>query len=318
MSRYEEVKLVKIFPKMLKLDKELSYHLYKKQRGKFYEKFLNSDEIFDKESLNTIENNNIEYLYIKHDDYEKYSKDLRHYLYSMVNDKNTPVLLKSEKLHLMASGTMLDLLTTEVSKSKIKLVSQSIDITVDFILKDNNAIKSMIEVTNHDYYTYTHCVDVATYALGFGAFLGLDENQLKVLGKGAMLHDLGKKKIPLEVLNKNGKLTQEEFNLMMKHPGYGVEILKEMEEKDKVILAIVEQHHEKINGSGYPKALKGNEINPLAQIVAICDIFNALTTKRSYKKPMSSYEAAKLMYEKMKEELNMKLLAKFVKFMAKS
>ena len=186
-------------------------------------------------------------------------------------------------------------------------------IIADF--KDKNAIKSMIEVTTHDYYTYTHSVDVSTYALAFGDYLGLNEVQLKALGKGAMLHDLGKKRVPLEILNKKGKLTEDEFTVMKNHPSLGIDILKEMGEENEITFAIIEQHHEKLSGQGYPKGLKGDEIHPFAQIVALCDIFNALTTKRSYKKAMSSFDAFKIMHQHMKHELNLKLLSKFIKFM---
>jgi putative nucleotidyltransferase with HDIG domain len=263
-----------------------------------------------------LENENIEHLYIKHDDFEKYSKDINSYLSSVMADDNTSSLMKSEIMHQLASDTMHDLLAGDITKTKINQVSQSVDITVEFILSDPNAVKSMLEVTTHDYYTYTHSVDVSTYALGFGSYLGLNEVQLKALGKGAMLHDLGKKRVPLEIINKNGKLTDEEFTIMKKHPSYGVDILKEMGEENEITFAIVEQHHEKMPGTGYPKGLKGDEIHPFAQIVALCDIFNALTTKRSYKEPMSSFEAFKIMHNHMADDLNLKLLSKFIKFMA--
>ena len=293
------------------------YHLYKKDEGNVYQKFLNPEQQYDKLSLESLENENIEHLYIKHDDFEKYSKDINNYLSSVMDDSNTSTLMKSEIMHQLASDTMHDLLAGDITKAKINQVSQSVDITVEFILSDPNAVKSMLEVTTHDYYTYTHSVDVSTYALGFGAFLGFNEVQLKALGKGAMLHDLGKKRVPLEIINKNGKLTDEEFTIMKNHPSYGVEILKEMGEDNEITFAIVEQHHEKIPGTGYPKGLKGDEIHPFAQMVALCDIFNALTTKRSYKEPMSSFEAFSIMHNHMASDLNVKLLAKFIKFMAK-
>lgn len=293
------------------------YHLYKKSEGNVYQKFLNPEQQYDSQSLESLENENIEHLYIKHDDFEKYSKDINRYLSSVMEDDNTSTLMKSEIMHQLASDTMHDLLAGDITKTKLNQVNQSVDITVEFILSDPNAVKSMLEVTTHDYYTYTHSVDVSTYALGFGSFLGLNEVQLKALGKGAMLHDLGKKRVPIEIINKNGKLTDEEFTIMKNHPSYGVDILKEMGENNEITFAIVEQHHEKMPGTGYPKGLKGNEIHPFAQIVALCDIFNALTTKRSYKDPMNSFEAFKIMHNHMADDLNVKLLAKFIKFMAK-
>ena len=173
----------------------------------------------------------------------------------------------------------------------------------------------MIQVTSHDYYTYTHSVDVSTYALAFGSYLGLNEEELKAIGKGAILHDIGKKRVPIEIINKNGKLTDEEFTIMKNHPSSGIEILNEMGEESKITLAIVEQHHEKSSGNGYPKGLNEDEIHPFAQIVGLCDIFNALTTKRSYKEAMTTVEAFSIMYKHMSADLNLKLLTKFIKFM---
>lgn len=317
MSSYERVKLIRISPKMIILNHKLDYNIYKKDNDTIFKKVLDINETYDPQTIKLLENENIEHLYIKYEDFYKYSKNIDFYLSELMKDENSSSILKSQILHQLASDTMIDILSGDISKRKIEQVSKSVDYTVEFLLNDPNSIKSMIEVTSHDYYTYTHSVDVATYALGFGAFLGLNEIQLKALGKGAMLHDLGKRNIPLEILNKNDKLTDEEFNIIKKHPEYGIEILNSMGETNEMILMIIGQHHEKIDGKGYPKGLQGKEIHPLSQIVAICDIFNALTTRRSYKEPMSSFQAAKLMHEQMKGELNIKLLAKFVKFMAK-
>lgn len=316
MGNYKKQKLIRVSPKTFIHSNEFNYNIYKKDTGDFYKQYIHKGETYSDKDIESLENDNIEHLYIKHDDFEKYSKDINNYLSSVVSDTELSALVKSEIMHELACDTMHDLLSGEITKHKIDQVSQSVDITVEFILNDDTAVKSMLEVTSHDYYTYTHSVDVSTYSLAFGYYLGLNELQLKALGKGAMLHDLGKKRIPLEILNKNGKLTEDEFTIMKNHPTYGIDILKEMGEEDKIIFAIIEQHHEKICGGGYPKGLKGNEIHPFAQIVALCDIFNALTTKRSYKDAMTSFDAFKIMNQHMKTELNVKLLSKFIKFMA--
>ncbi|WP_428025146.1 HD-GYP domain-containing protein [Arcobacter sp.] len=314
---YERDKLIKISPKILFLGESLSYSIYKENEENIFNKFLGFEDNYDKRTVESLETENIENLYIKHEDFDKYSNDINKYLFSILNNKENTPLIKSELMHELANDTMQDLLVGEVTKNKINHISEIVSSSVDFILNDSNALKSMIEVTSHDYCTYTHSVDVSTYALAFGAYLGLSENQLKSIGKGAMLHDLGKKNIPLSILNKKGKLSDEEFEIMKNHPSYGVDILREMGEEEEGVLSIVEQHHEKINGKGYPKGLEYIQIHPFSQIVAICDIFNALTTKRSYKEPMSSFEAIKLMYVHMKDELNLKLLAKFINFLKK-
>ena len=315
MSNYKKTKLIRISPKTFVQSDNLGYNIYKKDTGDLYKKHIDMNNEYTSKEMESLENESIGDLYIKQIDYEKYSKDINKYLSTVVNNTEISSLMKSEIMHELACDTMHDLLSGEITKSKINQVSQSVNITVEFILKDKNAIKSMIEVTTHDYYTYTHSVDVSTYALAFGNYLGLNEVQLKALGRGAMLHDLGKKRVPLEILNKKGKLTEDEFTVMKNHPSLGIDILKEMGEENEITFAIIEQHHEKLSGQGYPKGLKGDEIHPFAQIVALCDIFNALTTKRSYKKAMSSFDAFKIMHQHMNKELNLKLLSKFIKFM---
>lgn len=316
MSNYKKQKLIRVSPKTFIHKNELNYNIYKRDTGDIYKQYIHKGDVYSDKDIEALENDNINHLYIKHDDFEKYSEDINNYLSNIVSDQELSTLVKSEIMHELACDTMHDLLSGEITKHKINQVSKSVDVTVEFILNDDNAVKSMLEVTSYDYYTYTHSVDVSTYSLAFGNYLGLNEIQLKALGKGAMLHDLGKQRVPLEILNKNGKLTENEFQIMKSHPTHGVEILKEMGETDEVIFAIIEQHHEKICGGGYPKGLKGNDIHPFAQIVALCDIFNALTTKRSYKEAMTSFDAFKIMNQHMKTELNIKLLSKFIQFMA--
>lgn len=315
MDKYKKATLDHISPKILEEGNSYDYPIYKPLGNDIYEKFLDKNQEYDHEHYEFLKNKNLNDLYINHKDHDKYSKDITDYLSKIMDDNSQPTLLKSEIMHELASDTMYDLLHGDITIDKIDKVSKTVDDTVHFILSDPNAVKSMLEVTTYDYYTYTHSIDVSTYALGFGAYLGLNELQLRILGKGGMLHDIGKKKVPIEIVNKNGSLTDEEFEIMKKHPTYGVEILKEMGEVDEIVCNIIEQHHEKLNGKGYPKALSKDQIHPFAQIMAICDIFNALTTKRSYKEALSSFEAFKIMHDYMSEELNLKLLSKFIKFM---
>lgn len=315
MNKYIKKNLIRVSPKVFMQGDKLTYDVYKKDKGTLYEKHITIDHEYTLREKESLENENIEHLYIDHDNFEKYSKNINKYLTNVVSDREISSLMKAEIMHELSADTMHDLLSGEITKSKLNQVSKSVDFSVEFILTDANAIKSMIEVTSHDYYTYTHSVDVSTYALAFGSYLGLKEEELKALGKGAILHDIGKKRIPIEIINKNGKLTDEEFTIMKNHPSYGVEILKEMGEENNITFAIVEQHHEKSTGNGYPKGLKEDEIHPFSQIVGLCDIFNALTTKRSYKEAMTSIEAFSIMYKHMSGELNLNLLTKFIKFM---
>lgn len=315
MGKYIKSNLIRVSPKAFRKGNKLNYNVFKKDVGTLYKKHIYEGQAYTAQDIKSLKDASISYLYIDQNDFEKHSTSMNKNISNIIISTEISSLEKAEIIHDLAADTMYELLSGDITKSKINQVSQSIDLSVEFMLTDPNAIKSMIEVTSHDYYTFTHCVGVSTYALTFGKYLGLSELELKTIGKGAMLHDIGKKRVPIEIINKKGKLTEEEFSIMKNHPSYGIDILKEMNEKCDITLAIAKQHHEKLSGNGYPKGLKKDQIHPFAEIVMICDIFSALTTKRSYKKEMTSIEAFEIMYKQMNNELNLKLLTKFIKFM---
>ncbi len=150
---------------------------------------------------------------------------------------------------------------------------------------DNDAVAidiSMLKVS--DEYTFKHSVDVATMAMIVGKKHGLSDRDIHELGISGLLHDVGKSKIPNEVLNKAGRLTDEEFALMKQHTLFGFEILKKRNEFSDGIMRGVLQHHEKINGKGYPLGSTADKIHPYAKIISVADIYDALVTERPYKK----------------------------------
>ncbi|MGQ0539770.1 MAG: HD domain-containing phosphohydrolase, partial [Gemmatimonadaceae bacterium] len=140
-------------------------------------------------------------------------------------------------------------------------------------------------IESADAYTYGHCERVAHYAVTLSQALGLPEEDRTAIHLGAYLHDVGKLRIPHEILNKPGRLTREEFAEMQLHTVYGVELLKDVEFPWD-IKTIIRSHHEKYDGSGYPDALSGAEIPLRAQVICVVDVFDALTTTRSYRGAM--------------------------------
>jgi len=145
-------------------------------------------------------------------------------------------------------------------------------------------------IETSDSYTHGHCERVATYSVRLAQALGLDDVERTTVRLGAYLHDVGKVRVPLEILNKPGKLTDDEFALMKKHPEYGVELLAGIEFPWD-IKPIIRSHHERVDGSGYPDRLRGDEIPLSAQIIGIADVYDALTTTRSYRPAMTHDEA---------------------------
>jgi putative nucleotidyltransferase with HDIG domain len=149
-------------------------------------------------------------------------------------------------------------------------------------------------IESADSYTFGHCERVASYAVAVAEALGADQGQLTTIRMGAYLHDVGKVKVPHQILNKPGKLTDEEFAIIKRHPVWGVELLASVEFPWD-IKPIIRSHHERYDGNGYPDRLRGNEIPLGAQIICIVDVYDALTTTRSYRGAMSHAEALAVM-----------------------
>ncbi|MCY6355092.1 HD-GYP domain-containing protein [Clostridium sp. ZS2-4] len=164
---------------------------------------------------------------------------------------------------------------------------------VEYIIDAGDVNKSLYDIQTYDNYTYVHCLDTGIMATFLGLSMHLSESELKDLGKGAVLHDIGKTKIPYNIINKKGSLTDEEFLEIKKHPIYGREILEKNIQIPMEILEAVEQHHERIDGNGYPYGLPGNQISKYGKIVSICDVYDAVSNDRSYRKkfsPNGAYE----------------------------
>lgn len=165
-------------------------------------------------------------------------------------------------------------------------------------------------VRHHDNYSYVHSLRVATLLTLFGHQLGIKGDDLMTLSSGGLLHDVGKMQIPHLVLNKPGKLSEEEFGVMKSHVTKSIDFLEQTTELPKGVLIIAGQHHEKIDGTGYPLGLKGAELNDLARMASIIDVFGALTDRRVYKDPMPPEKAFDIM-SGFKGHLDLKYLALF-------
>ncbi|MBQ8170809.1 MAG: HD-GYP domain-containing protein [Oscillospiraceae bacterium] len=182
----------------------------------------------------------------------------------------------------------------ELSQEAVKKVNDiADDILVDIGNDSTYLGNQMIALQNYDDYTYKHCLRVAMLATSVAAQLGLSKRDSKEVIVAALLHDIGKSSIDHDIIIKPSKLTDEEFNEIKRHPFIGYNILKNSADGDFSgnILSGVLFHHEKYDGSGYPTGITGKDIPLIARIIAVCDVFDALTSNRPYRKPWSVAEA---------------------------
>lgn len=189
--------------------------------------------------------------------------------------------------------------------------NKSIDITeiknvigdiVDQIIINPNIVYNMIDIRSHDNYTYAHSVNVCVIAVMVGVALNLNRRQLETLGIGAIMHDIGKLQIDNRILNKPDKLEPEESELVRRHARDGYELLRKKASISFLTSHIVLQHHEREDGSGYPRGLTGKRIHRFSKIVAVADTYDAMTSNRAYHKEITSVKAL----EEIKKEASRK------------
>jgi putative nucleotidyltransferase with HDIG domain len=217
----------------------------------------------------------------------------------------------AETLAQAAGGVVANLFAA--AEAGRPLSSDEADAGTEIILAavSDCGIRTWLEVIErHDQQLYQHSLSVAGYASAFGAGLGLARADQMRLARAALLHDIGKAKIPLEILNKPGRLTGAEMAVMRSHPAIGADLLAAQGDFDAATLAVIRHHHEMLDGSGYPDGLAGAAIPDLVRLVTICDIHSALTERRPYRDPLPHRDAHALMRD-MGPKLDADLLRAF-------
>lgn len=194
---------------------------------------------------------------------------------------------------LSASKSQPNLLVIEDSAKQLK---QVIEVVLSEVKANDDLLTILTDVFAYDSYIFHHSFNVTLYTLSVGLELKLSPKQLEQLGVGAILHDIGKMLVSEDVLLKPGKLTEEEFNEIKKHSEHGFEILRKLHSVPLVIAHCAYQHHERLNGSGYPRGIKGEDIHPFAKIIAVADVFDAMTSNRVYRKAMLPHQALEVLY----------------------
>lgn len=183
----------------------------------------------------------------------------------------------------------------------------------DSVARNPSALISLARLKTVDDYTYMHSVAVCAMMVGLSKQLGLDAEQTRAAGLAGLMHDLGKALMPMDVLNKPGKLTDAEFAIIKTHPEEGHRLLLTGQDVDPVVLDVCLHHHEKTDGSGYPKGLKADEISLFAKMGAVCDVYDAITSNRPYKAGWDPAESLRKMAEWAKGHFDNTVFQAFVK-----
>lgn len=173
-------------------------------------------------------------------------------------------------------------------------VSDTINTILDDLLSSDDLIVSLSDIRVADDYTFAHSVNTCVLALMTGVSLGFNKSRLHTLGLGTILHDIGKIKVPADILNKPGNFSQDEYKEIQKHPEYGFEVLRRNQAISLTAAHVAYEHHERYNGEGYPRGLKGNGIHIFARIAGMVDVFDALVSDRVYRKGYLPHDAIEM------------------------
>lgn len=182
---------------------------------------------------------------------------------------------------------------------------------VEELLTNRTHVVQMTGIRRYDQYTFCHSISVCALAAMIGVLRGYTPKRLSEISIGALLHDIGKVKIPTDILNKRGKLDENEMCLMKTHSEQGFQLLRRNRQLSVVPMHVAYQHHERYDGTGYPRGLKGDHIHEYARIVAIADVYDALTSDRAYKKACTPFEAYQIMIEGINRHFDPELLELF-------
>ncbi|MFZ5969756.1 MAG: HD-GYP domain-containing protein [Bacillota bacterium] len=217
------------------------------------------------------------------------------------NYENNVAALR-ETIHDLATGKNLN-------DRRIQDISDSL---YQEMKETKHMIKCLNDIKNTDHYTYRHSINVAFYAMLIGKWLKLSKCEIQDLIKAALLHDIGKIKVCNEILNKKGRLQPEEFEEIKKHTIYGYDILQGIAGLSEDIKRAVLMHHEREDHSGYPMGIKGDEIDKYSKIVAVADVYDAMTSDRVYKKRATPFEAFKMFETEGMHIFDVKIIRTFL------
>ena len=309
--------VVPIVMNTIQVNRVTGYDLFlKTQAGEkvCYVLYCKGEHAILQSHLEELQSNGIQELYIRKEDQTKYFKYIESSLSSIVKGR-IDVKVKSQLVYNVAKNIMTDVFDNPRSGANVERSRGWVSSIVEHIMTNEGSSANMLSMVSYDYYTYTHSVNVSVLGLLFSRYMGLDDDRMNVLGTGLMLHDIGKTQIAPELVNKNGKLSNDEFVQIKKHVELGAILLKQLGGLDESSFYAILQHHEREEGGGYPRGIKGSEIHDYGKIAKIVDVYDALTTKRSYSDARKPFNALTIMKNEMKGSFSWPYLKYFILFL---
>jgi HD-GYP domain-containing protein (c-di-GMP phosphodiesterase class II) len=235
-------------------------------------------------------------LYVSATEHRQFQAYLRESLDSSLTDESLSVTQRFDMLNEVVRDVLGEAFRAGQLDDTVSQTAELGQRTVDMICREDTVASELRGVLYHDYHTFTHSANVAYYCVMLAKDLGItDRDTLNQIAAGSLLHDLGKLEIPEAILTKPGKLTDQEFGVIKRHPTIGFRKLCQRKDLSYAQLMMVYQHHERLDGKGYPVGVGGDEVHEWARICAVADVFEALTSNRPYRAGMTPKAALEIM-----------------------
>lgn len=303
-----------IYLESLVIDSVLSFDLFIKL-GREMVLYRSKQLAFTDDSRRKLLDNKVEKLYVPFTAKHEYQKYIESNLGKIIQDPSIREEKKAGIIYEASKALVKDVLANPSLGENIRRSKDMVANQVSYILKGREAFLNLMRITSFDYYTYTHSVNVCTFGIALADQLGIkNEANLKDLGLGALLHDIGKSKVSERILNKRAPLNRAEFEIVKRHPEWGIDVVKDNSLISEDARYPIIQHHERMDGSGYPSGVVGKHIHDFGRIIAVCDVFDALTTQRVYQDAFETFTAFRVMYDN-RHEFDEKILQEFTVLM---
>lgn len=279
--------------------------------------FLSKDGVFTKEHLQELHQNGVAKVFIRGSEADVFEEYINTCTDRILTDPTVPSRVKAATFYVSSSHALKKAFENPDTE-RIDEIKHTLKSMLKNIMNNKLLLGDLFSITDYDFSTYTHSVNVGIFATSLAIQFykcgkPSDLEYLERLSYGYFLHDIGKSRVPLEILRKRGKLSEEEWVIMRKHPEWGYNILMETGHLTDEAAYISMQHHERPDGTGYPSGTK--EIHPCARICTIADIFDALTSVRPYKTAMRPFDALKLIKNEALTPFDHSLLSSLIKLL---
>ncbi|MBA2356756.1 MAG: HD domain-containing protein [Acidobacteria bacterium] len=295
-------------------DSVVDFHLYLQTSPGHFILFRGPDLEFTGAHRTRLLANRVETLWLKGEERRRYDQYVERHLDTLLGN---PQIATSRKVELLQSATHTTLDSVMVDPRHTQAVPRTRRIaqqTVQLIVRDSEALGHMAALMARDYDTVRHSMNVSVFATGLAHAAGVrNANDLRDLALGALLHDIGKSELPRDLIIKPGAYTDDEMALMRTHVTRGEQILQQDTRIGPLGMMVVSQHHERLTGDGYPRGLDASQMHLFGRIAGIADVYDAMTSDRSYQRAMKPVDALQLMSTHLASHFDQGLLREFVR-----